>query len=69
MCFCGVRGEGLCGSAPPPHGGDLEVALNNALDDDDGLLTVRTWHGWPVNTPMTQTLPFDNITRLLFIGV
>jgi len=52
--YVASRGEEECGSAPPEDFYLVEVTLNNALDDDDGLLAVRAWHGWPVNTSMTD---------------
>jgi hypothetical protein len=48
--YVASRGVEECGSAPDDFY-LVEVTLNNAFDDDAGLLAVRAWHGWPENMP------------------
>lgn len=48
--FVQQRAPEECGPDPAPDDFFLvEVTLNNALDDTDGLLAVHAWHGWPDN--------------------
>jgi hypothetical protein len=46
--FVASRGVEECGSAPDDFY-LIEVTLNNALDDTQGLVAVRAWHSWPEN--------------------
>lgn len=47
--YVSSRAPEECGSAPPDDFYLVEVTLNNAADDTQGLLAVRAWHGWPEN--------------------
>jgi hypothetical protein len=47
--FVATRGLEECGAAPDGDFYLVDVTLNNALDDDDGLLAIRAWNGWPEN--------------------